>query len=136
MTIALIPAPDGTLVPQYVELALDEATWDIATPFRWLLGAEAIVQRIRVRLRFWKGEWFLDQRLGTPYLERILAQKEEQIPDIDAIFSKVVRTTPGVLSVAFFRSEFDRPTRTLTSSFDARMRGGSLLAVRKEPFII
>lgn len=133
--IELISPASGVLVPQYAELAIDEATWDLAFPFRWLYGAEAIVQRIRVRLRFWKGEWYLDERLGTPFLSA-LGRKPVAIPAIDAMFATVVRTTPGVESVQLFQSTFDRPSRTLTSSFNARMKSGTLLTVREEPFIV
>jgi hypothetical protein len=133
--IELLPGPEGVLVPQYAELALDPETFDIEVPFRWLLGAEAIAQRIRVRFQFMRGDWFLDERIGIDFENDILG-KGRIIGNIDATFARVLRTTPGVQRVAFCRSTLDAQTRVLSTDFEAYIQGGSLLRAREEPFIL
>ncbi len=115
--------------------ALDPATGDLALPITLLFGADAVLQKIRSRFRFFKGEWFLDTRLGVPYLQIVLVKNPDLIL-INAIFSKVLATTPGVASVDSFTCLLDRPTRTLTCTFQITLSDGTKVIAQAEPFII
>jgi hypothetical protein len=118
------------------ELELDRTTNDIKLPPRIIRGAEAVAQRVRVRFRWFLGEWFLDQRQGVPYYRDILVKNPDRIL-ITFIFRQVLLGTPGVKSVANFRADLDRATRTLTVDFEAAvLTDGSILTARAEPFII
>lgn len=119
-----------------VELALDPATQDIAFPPRWVRGQDAITQRLRARLRFFAGEWFLDTRLGVPYFDLVLI-KNPRLPIINAIISKVLRTTPGVASVdSVSVAIVDRAKRVGAVNFNATLDDGLVLTAADEPFII
>lgn len=120
----------------YAEIALDEATGDIKIPITIIRGADAVVQRLRVRFRFFLGEWFLDTRLGVPYFDSILVKNPDKIL-ITSIFRRVIRTTPGVKRVDSLTASLDRPTRTLTTDFRATLDDDITQIVAKaEPFIL
>ena len=79
-------------------------------------GAEAIVQAIRIRLQFFKGEWFIDLNAGIPWFQDVLVKN----PDVNllySIFRKALLETPGVLAVNALSLSLDRGTRTLTVSY-------------------
>lgn len=119
----------------FSELATNPTTGDLAFPPYIVRGPDAILQKIRQRFKFFKGEWFLDQRLGVPYLQSIFIKAPNQI-FIDAVFSAVLSGTPGVASVASFSSSLDRPSRTLTVNFQVQLVDGTTVTAQAEPFIL
>lgn len=119
----------------YVELALDPATGDIAFPPRWLRGGEAVAQRVRVRFKFFAGEWFLDRRLGVPYYRDILIKNPDRLV-VSAVFRKVLTLTLGVQKVNAFSAVLETLTRTLTADFDASLSDGTKIVATAEPFIL
>ena len=38
-------------------------------------GAEQVRQQLLIKLKLWRGEWFLDTEFGTPYLQQILGKQ-------------------------------------------------------------
>lgn len=126
----------GTMVGDLADIALDPATNDIEIPLRILKGAPCVIQRIRVRFRFFLGEWFLDQRLGVPYFQDILVKSPDPIL-ISAVFRKVLLGTPGVLHVDAFSANLDRLTRVLTVNFQATLVDSTTsITALNEPFIL
>ena len=97
-------------------------------------GLAGIAQHLRIRLRFFLGEWFLDTRLGVPYFEQILV-KNPGTSVVRTIMRDVVITTPGVASMNDFVTDFDGATRTLSVSFTAVTTSGEPLEFTEE-FII
>lgn len=126
---------NATTGPQVAEFALDPVTGDLRFPPVIIFGGEAVAQRVRVRFKWFLGEWFLDQRLGVPYFQDILIKNPDPIL-ISFIFKKVLTTTPGVASVSTFNATLDAATRTLTVSFEATLDSGGLLTAAAVPFII
>ncbi len=119
----------------YVTLALDPATGDLAFPPYWLRGAAAVAQKVRVRFRFFAGEWFLDRRLGVPYFRDILIKNPDRLV-VSTVFRGVLTLTPGIKRVASFSSSLDVSTRTLTADFEATLDNGVPLVAKSEPFIL
>lgn len=80
--------------------------------------AEEVAQRIRTRLRMFKGEWFANEDEGVPYFDEIL---EKGVADgrVEAIIRAVILGTPGVASLNSYVHERDESTRSLTISFEA-----------------
>lgn len=126
--ISVVPTPDA-VAPQYQELELDPATGDLAFPIAWIYGAFAVAQRVQCRLRFVRGEWYLDQRLGLP-LQRILGKHD--MGEVTSIIRATVADTPGVLSVddvsVFVSSAAERE---IAVSFRATVAGGTLIAAKE-----
>lgn len=126
----------NTVSGNAVELAIDFATGDLVYPVQFVSGLDAIAQRLRARLRFFAGEWFLDTRLGIPYFDQILV-KNPKLSVINAIFRKVLRTTPGVASVdSLSVSISNRARREGSIDFQARLDDGLILTATEEPFIV
>jgi len=99
-------------------------------------GIDAIAQHLRIRLRFFLGEWFLDTRIGVPYYRDILVKvANENI--IRETLRQVVGKTPGVLSIEEFTFTFgdaERQARVLRLDFLVKTEAGDLRF--NEPLII
>lgn len=114
------------------DLALDPLTGDLEVPLRILQGADAVLQRVWIRLRMFLGEWFLDQRIGVPWRERILI-KGADIRDVRQILTRVVEGTPGVARVETFDCTLNARTRELTvSTMTIVLTDGSTVVVKKQ----
>lgn len=104
---------------------------DLIIPLRYTTGLKATAQGIRIRIQMFKGEWFLDQDLGVPYLESdtvaesdaILGQKFNETRALNA-FRSIIAATPGVESILALAVSFDRSTRTLSVEWRVRSSFG------------
>lgn len=82
-------------------------------------GIEAIRQELTVRLRWFRGEWFLDRRTGVSWFESILGTKSA-LSLIERILRRVILTTPGVDEITRFVLERDPVNRSLLLTFEVR----------------
>lgn len=89
-------------------------------------GVEAIGQDIRTRLRWFKGEWFLDARTGFPWFQRVLGRRvTERV--VELLLRRAILTTPGVARLASMRVSIDRRSRELTATFSAVTPDGQVI---------
>ena len=99
-------------------------------------GADEKAQKIKNRLRLFRGEWFLDTRLGTPWYKVVFVKN----PDLDLIrrlFRKVILSVEGVSDVQTLDLQWDRAARTLSYSFEAVADDGTpIVGSSEQPFII
>jgi len=98
---------------------------DYTSPRLFVEGEElqAIAQHLTIRLRMFRGEWFLDVNQGVPYFQDILGKKG--IGNVASILLKrVVEQTPGVVRVEDLNVDFN--DRMLTVSFRAVCDAGLL----------
>lgn len=72
----------------------------------------AVAQCVTTRLLLWRGSWFLDVTIGTPWLQQVLGTGTKAICDM-AIRSVILKTQ-GVTSIANYSSSVDPTSRTLT----------------------
>lgn len=86
----------------------------------------AVAQHVRIRLRFFKGEYFLNPAEGIPFYERVLI-KNPSMPLVIALFKRVVRETPGIVEILSFAADYVPATRSLTLNFEARCSSGETL---------
>jgi hypothetical protein len=134
----IVTTADGDLDGQlpFAELELDPATWDVKVPFNILRGAPAIAQRLQVRLRFFKREWFLDQRQGMPYFEAILI-KNPDVTLVQSLFRRAILSTPGVLSIVKLRTSLNAAERVFTiTPLEILLTGGVIFRAQPDEFII
>lgn len=89
-------------------------------------------QRIMRRFRFFRGEWFLDVRVGVPHFHMVLG-RNPNVPAIKDLFRRVVLSTPGVISLPSFDALFDDRERSLTFEFRALVHGGEVQVKANDP---
>ena len=78
----------------------------------------SVAQHLKIRLRFFQREWFLDTRLGIPYFERILV-KRPNMSAVARIFREAVRETAGIKAISTFNIDFDPEVREAKVTFKA-----------------
>lgn len=100
-----------------------------------ITGAEEVAQKVKIRLRFFLGEWFRDTRLGADH-HGITFRKT--VGDIERrkLFQSIVLTTPGVKQLLSFSFEFASLTRRLTVRFRAIVAGADEPIDFNEEFIL
>src|SRR5687768_11395985 len=92
-------------------------------------------QRLRSRLRFFKGEWFLDLRQGIPYFQTIVQRADDAT--LRSIFGRVIRATPGIASLESLSFTRDRNARALSIDFVCRLDSGKLFSSKDfGPFLV
>lgn len=68
----------------------------------------AITQEIRIGMRFFRGEWFLDERVGIPYFQRIFTGvKTNDMAIVQATYRRALYSIPGVLNVDYVNASYD-----------------------------
>lgn len=133
----VVTSADGDLdgLLPYAELALS-FTGDIEIPLRILKGVDAIRQRIMVRLRFFKAEWFLDKRQGMPYYQVVFV-KNPDLSLIQSVFRRAILTTPGVLTIAKMRVSHSKADRTfIIDPLEIVLTPGVVFRAQPDEFII
>lgn len=58
-----------------------------------------ILQRIKIRLRFFKSEWFLNTDHGMPYFQEILGNKTIDLNIVESIFRIEILKIVGVKQI-------------------------------------
>lgn len=80
--------------------------------------AEQVRQQLLIKLKLWRGEWFLDTEFGTPYLQQILG-KQLTLSGALAALRKSILEVEGVRQILSFSYTFSNATRKLTVNFTA-----------------
>jgi len=101
---------------------------------RTVLGEE-VAQRLRVRLLFFKGEWFLNLDEGLPYYQSILVKGlTEKV--IRSVFGSVILKTQGVSQLLSLTHSIST-ARRLTLTFKCKLEDGSTFSSTDyAPFIV
>tara|TARA_Y100000310_G_scaffold339989_1_gene434378 strand:+ start:707 stop:1105 length:399 start_codon:yes stop_codon:yes gene_type:complete len=76
---------------------------------------ELVAQRLSLVLQIQRGEWFLDNTLGTPYLDQIFG-KAPSLSALSAIFKLIIVGVEGVDDLLSFSLSLS-PARVLSLSF-------------------
>jgi hypothetical protein len=92
-----------------------------------ITGADYAVQKIRQRLLFIKGEWFLDTRLCMPWFEEILV-KNPDMRLIQARVRDVILSVPGITDVLQVETAFDSVSRNLALIYRATYQGAQQIS--------
>ena len=73
---------------------------------------QSVVQRVIQRLRFWRGDWFIDSGQGVPYIIDVFGHNVNRELAKQAITSQI-RSVPDVVEVSDVEVTIDPRTRTL-----------------------
>lgn len=92
-----------------MSLALDPITHDLkilpgARGIQYVAGADETIQRIKVTLLHFYGEYFLNILNGVPWFELILGGKDYRLAE--AILRQAVLKVPGVVSLLKLDARF------------------------------
>jgi hypothetical protein len=80
-------------------------------------NAQACAQNVTTKLRFFMGEWFLDQTYGTPWFQDIFKKPVNQ-PLSEADIKAVIYSETGVNQILSFSFELDHASRQATIRVD------------------
>lgn len=123
MIVRVIPAGD---------IALVNGSYVIET------GAAYTRTRLAARLKFFKGEYFLDRRKGVPYYDHVFV-KNPNIDVVRTLFRRVILGTPGVLSLRGtpdVQIEYNPAIRMAAVGFHAMVEGGEVRVALNDPDFI
>lgn len=104
--------------PDIGDMELDESGEVVV---HTVLGAE-VAQRLGIRFRFFKREWFLNLDEGTPWLNILTKGAPDRL--IRSILGQVITGTQGI-SELLKLSYSVSAARVLSVSFTARLEDGS-----------
>lgn len=90
--------------------------------------SENLAQRLLIRLRTFRGEWFLDQDLGVDYFGQILGKNRNRAT-VDAIIQAEILQEREVLQLDEYNSTYNNSLRKLDVAFKARTIDGFFAAV-------
>lgn len=74
-----------------------------------------VAQRLYIKLRTFRGEWFANTVYGIPYFQRIFTKTTKSA--VDAIFQDEILSENGVKRITEFQSEFDGVNRRYSLRF-------------------
>ena len=116
-----------TLLADPIDFLLDPATGDLDISggrLHFSTGLQAVAQGVRIRVRMIRGEWFLDQSLGVPYLRGSQVAKAEALlgekfdaQKASAAFRDVIAAAPNVTQVLLSNVVYDGRTRKMSLSW-------------------
>lgn len=94
------------------------------------LSGETTAQLIRINLRLFLGEWFLDNRLGLDWFGKAFVKN----PDLGAIRAMIrdgILAVTGVKAITAYSQSFDRQSRTLSVQFSVKDDLGNLIVINE-----
>jgi len=86
-------------------------------------GSNPVLQNVIQRLSFFYQEWFLDNTQGIPYYQQIFV-KNPDVAKIDAIFTNVILSTPGITTLLEYSSRLDSTNRAFFVKFRCQSTSG------------
>jgi hypothetical protein len=93
---------------------------------------DSIRQDLDVRLRFFAGEWFLDETAGIPYFERVLVKSPDP-EQVRSVFRDAILDTEGIAALRQLDLSFDRRARALAIAWSADTDLGELRGTTSTP---
>jgi len=80
--------------------------------------ADALIQKIAIKLKFFFAEWYLDTSVGIKYFESILI-KNPDLNLIENIYKAAILDEPEIISLVEFQVDYDNQLRKLDVTWRA-----------------
>jgi len=94
----------------YPNLGQDHDIWFESGILQSCYNSESVAQRVRQKLEYYEGEWFLNQSNGVPWFSLIYTRPFNQ--DIaESILEDVILDTEGVVEITEFNVNIDLNSR-------------------------
>jgi len=97
------------------DIALNAVTHDLQICDGDLLlidQRDRVAQQIKIRLLFFRGEWFLDTEEGVPYFQEIFKKPGDQLI-VEARIKEAILEVPGVTGIKSLELDYDEQRRCL-----------------------
>ena len=110
-----------------MDLRIDTVTTDIKVTngdVEWTTGIDSIRQHLEIRLRTFRGEWFLNETIGVSYFDDVF-KKNPDLTVLNAVFTKIILDTPGVISLTTLSFDLQN-NRQLLINFSTITESGVL----------
>lgn len=117
------------------DLALDPLTNDLLLIQRSAVlvdDVDQIAQNLAIRLRFFRGEWFLNTLAGIPYFEYFFVKAPNQI-QVESFLLDEIANTEGVEQVTEFSSSYDGASRSFGVNFSVKTINGEIAIDQEIP---
>lgn len=85
----------------------------------------SVAQAIRIRLRWFAGEWKFNPELGVPYFEDVLIKKVST-SHVERIMTEQILDVDGVLKVRSVNITTNSVSRTMLITFEAETTEGTI----------
>ena len=111
-----------------MDLYLSKTTHDlelVGGALALVINDDLIAQRIKQRLWFFRGEWYLAVRSGVPYFQEVLVKGTAQ-SRVESILKAAIVGTEGVTELTAFDLSYDATNRVLTLAFSVRTDVGEI----------
>lgn len=82
-------------------------------------GVQEVKQSLQQSLRFLKGDWLLDTRMGVPY--RDLKDRGFDFGLLRSVVTRVALQVAGILEVLALQTDYDALTRTMRITLTCRL---------------
>lgn len=81
---------------------------------------DIVVQRLKITLYTFLGEWFLDTTIGVPYFQQIFGKIRSKAT-VDLIFQRIISADPDVIEILTFESSLSSSERGYSMTFQVRV---------------
>lgn len=81
---------------------------------------DIVVQRLKITLYTFLGEWFLDTTIGVPYFQQIFGKIRSKAT-VDLIFQRIISADPDVIEILTFESTLTSSDRGYSMTFQVRV---------------
>jgi hypothetical protein len=105
-----------------IDIALDPKTGDLQLFESSALLVEdidQIAQNLAIRLRFVRGEWYLNILEGIPYYEYFFIKAPNEI-QVESFLKDEIVNTRGIIEITSFSSTYDGNTRKFGVNFSCQ----------------
>lgn len=86
---------------------------------------DLVKQRLQIKLKTFKGEWWLDTSYGISYRDtgdgKAIIGKGLTKSDVDAIFIAAIREDSDVRSIEYFKADYNSINRDYSLSFEVKV---------------
>lgn len=114
---------------KYTTLYLDPTTHDIVFEngsIRFTNDGEITLQKIKNKLLFFKGDYFLDEEEGVDYLKYIF-EKNVSDESIRTLFLSVLQTIPEITEIISLDIIRQKENHTVNISFQVKDMNGNII---------
>lgn len=91
-----------------------------------LSGADEVAQRLRCRLKMFRGEWFLNVTRGVDYRGEVFVKRNAPTR-VEAELKRAILTTSGVLELLEYSQVIDAAVRSMTVDFKVKATDGDIV---------